>query len=437
MRRRLGIGLFVTALGTMHFLETYLAAIFYVELWPGTIVSPGSSVLFAGKLVLLLLVYIKEDAATVRQPIYGLLVGNLFMVGAVLLLRLHDVTGAGRGPDLGFLDEMGWLMVWGTLLLYVDAIAIVLIYERLGRYLGRRVALRIWASASLVLTFDQVCFFSALHFVSGVPFAALLGGWYAKMAAAASYAALAGLYLRVFERERPARRGAARIWDVFEVLTYRERYHELLEQAGRDPLTGAFNRARLDAQGRQSVDLALSAGRPASVMVLDLDRFKSINDRLGHAGGDVVLKHVAAAIGARLDPADYLFRYGGDEFVVISTDRPPEDVVALAGEIAAAIRRSVYGETVGVSASIGVATGPREGENYEALFLLADTRLYAGKRIERRRVLAYDEILATADRLSQGSRPENRAGPDLSGTQRRGTARSGPFGAGRPGQKTG
>jgi hypothetical protein len=68
-RRRFGIGLFFCALGTMHCLETYLAAILYIALPGDMAISPGSVILFSGKLAMLLLVYIREDAATVRQPI--------------------------------------------------------------------------------------------------------------------------------------------------------------------------------------------------------------------------------------------------------------------------------------------------------------------------------------------------------------------------------
>ncbi|RWJ15514.1 MAG: GGDEF domain-containing protein, partial [Mesorhizobium sp.] len=80
----------------------------------------------SGKLVMLLLLYIKEDAATVRQPIYGLLLGNALMIGLVLVLRLHELAALpnGRRPDIGFIDQMGWLMVWGTTLLFLDAILI-------------------------------------------------------------------------------------------------------------------------------------------------------------------------------------------------------------------------------------------------------------------------------------------------------------------------
>ena len=115
LRHRIGIGVFIAALGVMHFLETYLAAVFYVEL-PFGVISPGSSVLFSGKLVMILLLYVKEDAAIVRAPIYGLLAGNFLTVGLSLILRYHETIGVvpGRVADLAFIDEMGWLMLWGT-----------------------------------------------------------------------------------------------------------------------------------------------------------------------------------------------------------------------------------------------------------------------------------------------------------------------------------
>src|SRR5438876_309304 len=105
MRRRFGIGIFFCALGAMHFLETYLASVLYLQFPFGITISPGSVVLFSGKLVMFLLLYIREDAAAVRQPIYGLLFGNFLMVGLVALLRFHDVTPAvpNQLPDFQFM----------------------------------------------------------------------------------------------------------------------------------------------------------------------------------------------------------------------------------------------------------------------------------------------------------------------------------------------
>ena len=94
LRAHLGIGAFFCALGVMHFLETYLASVFYVALPFGIVTSPGSTVLFTGKLMLLLLVYIREDAVVVRQPIYGLLVGNLLLVVLAYLMRNHALDAA-------------------------------------------------------------------------------------------------------------------------------------------------------------------------------------------------------------------------------------------------------------------------------------------------------------------------------------------------------
>ena len=131
-RHRIGIGAFFCALGVMHFLETYLASIVYVALPFGIVASPGSAVLFTGKLMLLLLVYIREDAVVVRQPIYGLLIGNLLLFALAFLTRHHgaETLVANRHADFGFLDEMGALMVWGTLILFVDCILMILLYER-------------------------------------------------------------------------------------------------------------------------------------------------------------------------------------------------------------------------------------------------------------------------------------------------------------------
>ncbi len=128
-RARIGLGAFFCALGVMHFLETYLASILYVTLPFGIVTSPGSTVLFTGKLMLLLLLYIREDAVVVRQPIYGLLIGNVLLFALAFVMRQHLAVplGADRAADFGFLNEMGGLMVWGTAVLFFDCIIIILL----------------------------------------------------------------------------------------------------------------------------------------------------------------------------------------------------------------------------------------------------------------------------------------------------------------------
>ena len=253
-RNRFGIGTFFCALGVMHFLETYLASILYVPLPLGIVASPGSTVLFTGKLMLLLLVYIREDALVVRQPICGLLLGNVLLLALAALMRLHGAGMLeGHAADFGFLNEMGALIVWGTLILFADCIMMILLYERLRRVFGRHLLPRIALTGALILTFDQGAFFCGLHYLTGAPLSVLFGGWAAKMAAAAIYAGLGAVYLRFVELPRRTDKRPPRLGDVFDLLTYRERYEDLMASSGRDALTGALDRGRLEREGRHRV----------------------------------------------------------------------------------------------------------------------------------------------------------------------------------------
>lgn len=384
-RKRIGLGVFVCALGVMHFLETYLASVFYVEL-PFGMVSPGSAVLFSGKLVMLLLLYIKEDAATVRQPIYGLLLGNALMIGLVLLLRLHVIAPLpdGRLPDIGFIDQMGWLMVWGTTLLFIDAILIILLYEKLGRYLRQAQFARILICVACVLTFDQAGFFTALHFVAGAPIAVFFGGWFAKMAAALTFSAMLVAYLRWFEaRDIALPRG---LTDIFETLTYRERYEALVEHVGRDGLTGLLHRGRFDTDGEAAVQASLRTASPLSLLIVDVDHFKSINDRFGHAEGDKVLKAVASLLREVASAEDQVFRIGGEEFAILSSR--PHSVARLFGEsIRYAVKASAVTSRFELTVSAGVSTVSETTTCLADLFALADQRLYKAKSTGRDRIV--------------------------------------------------
>ena len=388
-RHRFGIGLFFCALGTMHFLETYLAAIFYVTLPGGMMISPGSAILFSGKLAMLLLVYIREDAATVRQPIYGLLVGNFLIVGLVLLMRHHALLPepALRVPDFAFMDEMGWLMVWGTTILFLDALFIVLLYERAGTWLGNRPTLRILVCMVTVLTFDQALFFAALWLFMGFPLSAFLGGWLAKLAAAVFYSAATGLYLRYAEGPVGVSR-PRRLTDVFDMLTYRERYEALLRETGRDALTGLFDRGRFDRDAAAAIAEVTARPRALSLLVVDIDHFKRINDAHGHAAGDEALRRIARELRDAVREGDRVYRYGGEEFAVLCTGLPHATAL-IAGErlrlgIAAL---AVGGIDIPVTASIGVATYPEDGASLDTLFAAADQRLYEAKHGGRDRVV--------------------------------------------------
>ncbi len=401
-RHRIGIGAFFCALGVMHFLETYLASIVYVVLPFGIVASPGSTVLFTGKLMLLLLVYIREDAVVVRQPIYGLLIGNLLLFALAFLTRHHGAESvlSNRHADFAFLDEMGALMVWGTLILFVDCILMILLYERSRSFLGgRRLLLRLAVTGALILSFDQVAFYAGLRFLTGAPLAVLFGGWISKMAAVAIYAVLGAIYLRLVELPRN-RKHPPRIIDVFDLLTYRERYEDLLARSGRDALTGALDRGRLEHLGRKRVEDATLAGRPLSLLIIDIDHFKSFNDRFGHAAGDVVLQRIVRIIAAALRPSDGVFRFGGEEFVVIADELTRAAALALGERIRRDVASHMEADVPLVTVSIGLATCAEDASDYEGLFECADRRLYLAKSAGRNCVIGETGTDAGAPKLA-------------------------------------
>lgn len=383
-RQRLGLGMFLTALGVMHFMETYLAAVFYVAL-PFGIASPGSSVFFTGKLMMILMLYRQEDAATVRQPIYGLFVGNILTVAVAWLMQLHTPIELPRGDsaNFDFLKEMGWLMVWGTTLLYLDSIGIILLYERLGRFLKHWIIVRFMICGFVILTFDQIGFFGALHYFLEIPASAFWDGWKGKMFAVCIYALLFAVY-EVWIRREGIPASVRPISDVFSDLTFRERYNDLLDRTGRDVLTGVYDRARMEMEAPVMVREALRQGHSATVIILDADHFKEVNDRFGHLQGDEVLKAITLRLGSILRSADRVFRFGGEEFVAVCPATDHAEGMGLAERLRWTIANSVKtpdGEPVTVS--IGVATAETDGASFTTVLSAADQRLYQAKKSGR------------------------------------------------------
>jgi diguanylate cyclase (GGDEF)-like protein len=385
-RARLGIGVMMTVLGVMHFLETYLAARYYV-ITPFGMASPGSILFYSGKLVMILIIYIREDAATVRQLIYGLLGGNAICLMFAFILRMHPGLGLAPGamPDSEFLNQMGVLMVWGTALLYLEAVGVILLYEALGRYMGRSPAPRLWVACVSALIFDQVGFYAALSILYDAPvsvFWASLGG---KCFFATVYALMAALYFRFFASgSANARRFPA---DVFADLTYRERYDALLAWSGVDTLTGVMNRGRLEEIGPELIERQMENGSPLSLLIADVDHFKQINDRFGHLQGDAVLKAIADALGSGLrKDVDLLFRFGGEEFLILMPGIGQDVALKAAERLRRRVEAQVPAGGAAVSISIGVASAPEGGETLRALIDTADQGLYRAKANGRNQV---------------------------------------------------
>lgn len=393
-RKTIGIGVFFCVIGAIHFLETYLAAVYFIEL-PFGLISPGSTVMFTGKLAFFLLLYIKEDAESMRQPVYGLLVGNLLMVVLALILRLHSEPAGlpGYNSDLRFIDQIGLLMVWGTGLLFIDLIAMVLIYERLGALVTNTVPGRMFMSLAIVLSFDQIFFYAGLQYVTGVPVSAFYGGWIAKIGAAVFFSLMVWAYLAFVERgELRSETHAA--GDIFDRLTYRHHYEKLVARVGKDPLTGLQDRGQLDAKGPSMLEAASHSGYPVSLMMIDVDHFKNINDTFGHLVGDHVLRSVGETIAKVKREGDELFRYGGEEFVLLCSQSRP-DARKMAERVRAAVERSPYRDLQRpVTVSIGIASFPADASEFAALLHRADEALYRAKALGRNRICDASELTA-------------------------------------------
>jgi diguanylate cyclase (GGDEF)-like protein len=156
-----------------------------------------------------------------------------------------------------------------------------------------------------------------------------------------------------------------------------------------DPLTGLYNHRHVQEHLDTAVREAREAGSQLSVLFCDLDRFKDLNDRLGHAAGDEVLRNVAEILGRSVRPSDVAARYGGDEFAVVLTGIGCD----LAGPIAERIRSTVEAAALGaaneaLTISIGVAALGDDVGTKEELLERADRAMYAAKREGRNRVVA-------------------------------------------------
>ncbi|RYF24321.1 MAG: EAL domain-containing protein [Oxalobacteraceae bacterium] len=184
------------------------------------------------------------------------------------------------------------------------------------------------------------------------------------------------------------------IRDQRERLRTEAKIHEL---AYTDALTGIANRARFFDQLALHTASRRAADRPCAVMMIDLDRFKYVNDTLGHAAGDIILRMVAERLRSTLRESDVVARLGGDEFAImqVAADEP-EAAFALAARIVAVVESRpfmVNGQPIHLGASVGVALCPGDSEDPADLMQKADLALYAAKAEGRATFCRYDVSL--------------------------------------------
>jgi len=391
VRRGIGFAPLHATLAVSWQLATLMAGAFYVQLSSDLLMSPGSVVLFPATVFAILFVYIREDAIEAKRMIYGLLTANL-VVGVLGWLFAEQLRGSviynphGVAPE--FFAHQPRLLAIGTVALLIDVGLAIAAYDFLGRWLARATFLRICLSSWAALTVDTFVFVHGAFASSPHANAILLSGIVGKLIVGIFYSAALALYLRYFDARNEEMRPAG----VRAVMTYRERFEELQQQSMRDPLTGLFHRGVFESVIGAQLARASRSGRNVSLLFIDVDRFKKVNDQLGHREGDEVLRAVAGALQGVVRASDFACRVGGEEFALLLPDTEPRDALALAERVREAVTadcraRTVAGAIQPITVSIGLAAAPTEATTPEALIELADRRLYEAKRAGRNRVM--------------------------------------------------
>ncbi len=167
------------------------------------------------------------------------------------------------------------------------------------------------------------------------------------------------------------------------------RYHEALAAAFRDPLTGAGNRVALDKTLNREIELAKRHDQALSILMLDLDHFKRVNDEFGHSMGDKVLKEAVNAMAGCIRKTDMCFRYGGEEFLIMLSSADQAGALRIAERVRMGIGQMLFSNSKGslqVTTSVGCAT-LQMSDSLEDIVSRADAALYVAKDQGRNRVI--------------------------------------------------
>jgi diguanylate cyclase (GGDEF)-like protein/PAS domain S-box-containing protein len=187
----------------------------------------------------------------------------------------------------------------------------------------------------------------------------------------------------------------ANILVLTDITSLKRREELAWHQANHDDLTGLPNRRQLSEHARRLLSVAMKKRRLASVLVLDLDGFKEINDLFGHSYGDNLLKRVALRLSGVLRDYDVVARTGGDEFVVLLPEiEQPSIAMVVAEKLIAAASENVenLGRSLRLHASVGVALFPSDGQDFETLLGAADNAMYAAKAAGKNRYQLAGEL---------------------------------------------
>lgn len=303
-------------------------------------------------------------------------------VSAVYFQRqLADQDGPTR-PIWGLAYELGaWgyaallgLLAFATLILTADAslhiLSVCLVAAYSGGISGRN-------AGRVHIAIGQTCF-ALLPTSLGLTLAGGLGYWVLA----------AMLFLMIFAMAEITRTTHRIVVEALRGKYEKTQLAAKFERLARfDSLTGVENRMAMQMRLRELFDARLTGQEPMAVIWMDLDRFKEINDSLGHIVGDQLLCAVAERLAATMDGRGHIARFGGDEFILICPGADRDDADQIAQDVMAGFSHDfpVGGYHLGVTASVGVAVAPEDGRDSDELLQHADMALYHAKHSGRNR----------------------------------------------------
>lgn len=193
----------------------------------------------------------------------------------------------------------------------------------------------------------------------------------------------------VWEQGRPVPDGEECVLEgiMLDISERKRMEEELMRVASHDPLTGLLTRRELESRLTNEVDRALRYERPLGLILLDVDRFKDINDSQGHAAGDAALRQVGHLIRQSLRDTDFAARYGGDELVIVAPETEHEHCLELAERLRALVAEDTRSGSP-LTISLGVAALALDAHTTDDLLQAADRALYRAKSEGRNRVAA-------------------------------------------------
>ena len=386
-RSVLGLSPLYIVMGGFQYLEATLSL--QVSLWPGFSIYPGSSVMFTTNLFAVLLVYIKEDALEARKLVYGLVLANAGLTLVSLLVSAHFLLpgiDTSTSMTAGEFVNNAQIALVGAALLFVDVIGIILVYEYVSRF-TRFTFVRILVALVVVVAFDNFFFAGFLRLGRGDFLATMIAG---SREQDRRHGVLCdgALGVPAFHRSaRYARPPRATSPTCSRLLTYRQKYEQARDRMIHDPMTGLYNRLHFDEVAPKALAHAQRYDEPVSLLIIDGDHFKTINDRFSHLEGDRVLKLMGETIAAEVRAADIACRFGGDEFVVLLPRTEAEAAGALGERVQVRLRESCafrvpsLSRGAAITATIGIASHPADGDftTIEDLVRVADRRLVRGQ----------------------------------------------------------